>query len=54
MFYRATEQVQGTGIGLYILKESLDILKGSIEVKTKEGIGSTFIVKIPNGSPKNE
>ena len=52
MFYRGTEQVQGTGIGLYILKESLDILNGTVEVSSIEGKGSNFTVKIPNKAPK--
>lgn len=47
MFYRATQHASGSGLGLYILKRSLDRLKGSIELKSKPGEGSTFTVKIP-------
>jgi signal transduction histidine kinase len=47
MFYRATQRANGTGLGLYILKRSVDRLQGSIEIKSSMGNGSTFIVKLP-------
>jgi signal transduction histidine kinase len=47
MFYRATQSASGTGLGLYILKRSVDRLKGSIEIKSEVGVGSTFTVKLP-------
>jgi signal transduction histidine kinase len=47
MFYRATQNATGTGLGLYILKRSVDRLKGAIEIKSKLGVGSTFSVKLP-------
>lgn len=47
MFYRATHNVNGTGLGLYILKRSVDRLKGTIEIKSDVGVGSTFTVKLP-------
>ncbi len=48
MFYRATQNASGTGLGLYILKRSVDRLKGTIEMKSKFGSGSTFTVKLPS------
>ncbi len=47
MFYRATQRANGTGLGLYILKRSVDRLQGAIEVKSTEGYGSTFSVRLP-------
>lgn len=47
MFYRATKNAEGTGLGLYILKRSVDRLKGTIEIKSEVGIGSTFMIKLP-------
>jgi len=48
MFYRGTSQSTGSGIGLYIVKEAVEKLNGTIRVDSKEGEGSTFSVKIPN------
>lgn len=48
MFFRATTQGSGTGIGLYIVKGALDRLGGRIRLSSVEGEGSTFEVYIPN------
>ena len=45
--------VSGTGLGLVITKKLIDIMNGNIEVKSEEGKGTTFIVNIPQGIPKN-
>lgn len=47
MFYRATHQSRGTGLGLYILKRSVDKLQGEIQIESMPGAGSTFTVKLP-------
>ena len=47
MFFRATQNANGTGLGLYILKRSVDRLKGTVNIKSEVGIGSTFTVKLP-------
>ena len=38
---------QGSGIGLYTIKQYIDALNGTIDLKSKEGLGSTFTVSIP-------
>ena len=48
MFHRSTEKNAGSGIGLYIVKETLNKLSGSIAVDSTPGKGSKFIIKIPN------
>lgn len=48
MFYRASSQASGSGLGLYILKETLSKLNGKISVVSGCDIGSTFVVEIPN------
>lgn len=48
MFYRATVLSNGSGLGLYIVKETLQKLKGSIKVTSEEKQGTTFYIEIPN------
>lgn len=48
MFFRATERSEGAGLGLYIVKETIDKLNGSVQVDSVFGMGTTFVVKIPN------
>ncbi|MEM1137899.1 MAG: HAMP domain-containing sensor histidine kinase, partial [Bacteroidota bacterium] len=50
MFFKATTYSRGSGLGLYIVKESVNILKGEISVSSRQNDGSTFSIKIPNGS----
>lgn len=38
---------QGTGLGLVIVRENMDALGGTVQVKSKEGQGTTFICMIP-------
>lgn len=38
---------KGDGIGLYIVKENIEKLSGSVEVSSELNIGSTFIITIP-------
>ena len=42
-----TKGTNGTGIGLMISKKIIDEHHGVIEVETRKGSGSTFIVKLP-------
>ncbi len=39
--------IDGTGLGLYIVKEALRVIGGTITFESKEGVGSTFIATIP-------
>ncbi|HAP00286.1 MAG TPA: hypothetical protein DCQ93_00020 [Bacteroidetes bacterium] len=48
MFFRATTQGSGSGLGLYILKETLAKVNGKISLETTPNIGSTFTIEIPN------
>ncbi len=48
MFFRATTQAQGSGLGLFILRDTVERLKGKIELESVPGKGSTFIVYLPN------
>ena len=50
-FYRgsvaAAAQIHGTGLGLFIVRESLVSMGGSISVKSAPGKGSTFTIHFP-------
>jgi signal transduction histidine kinase len=41
------DTIQGTGLGLAIVKKAVDLHGGEIRFKTKMGIGTMFIVKLP-------
>lgn len=48
MFFRATDHKVGSGLGLYITRETLKKLNGQIDVNSVFGQGTTFYLKIPN------
>lgn len=48
MFYRANTQYPGSGIGLYIVKETVVKLGGSIKLTSQDGYGTRFEIVIPN------
>ncbi len=47
MFYRATDDGAGSGLGLYIVKEAVDKLNGQIEIKSEVGKGTIVTLDIP-------
>lgn len=48
IFFRSSDFKNGLGIGLYIVKEALNRIKGKIEVSSEPGKGTQFILTIPN------
>lgn len=48
MFVRANENSEGSGLGLYIVKNVIEKLAGTIYVKSELEKGTTFNVMIPN------
>lgn len=51
MFYRANEHVEGSGIGLYIVQQSINKLGGEVHVESKLNSGTKFTLTIPNNLP---
>lgn len=52
MFYRATELSSGSGLGLYIVKSTIEKLNGEISLLSSPVCGTLFIVTIPNNHIK--
>ena len=48
MFYRVSSDTDGTGIGLYIVKDSIKNIQGSIELQSQKGVGTIFTIIIKN------
>ncbi len=48
MFYRATKISTGSGLGLYLVKETIDTLGGKIYTESELNVGTKFTINIPN------
>jgi signal transduction histidine kinase len=48
MFYRAHDHAKGSGIGLFLVRESVKMLRGTITVESELGKGTVFILHLPN------
>ncbi len=53
MFFKGSNDSQGSGLGLYIANGVIKKLKGTLTFESTEGDGSAFVVTIPN-SKKTE
>ena len=54
MFYRASENSKGSGLGLYIAKETVFKLGGTIQVQSEFGQFTSFDIVIPNQKSSSE
>lgn len=50
MFYRGHPDSSGSGLGLFIVKNALEKMKGKISFESREGNGTSFTVYIPSAS----
>jgi PAS domain S-box-containing protein len=48
MFYRGHQESSGSGLGLFIVKNALEKMKGDIRFESETGKGTSFFVSIPN------
>ena len=53
MFYRGNEKSKGSGIGLYIVKQTLEKINGSIAVESKVYQGTTVSINLKNYFPQS-
>ena len=56
IFYRGSNvlNIQGTGLGLNIVKKYLDVLHGNISFKSEENEGTQFTIKLPKHDSQNK
>lgn len=47
MFYRANDDVQGSGLGMYILKSAVEKLEGEVSLVSKVNEGTKFVILLP-------
>lgn len=52
MFYRGNEYSTGNGLGLYLVKNCIEKLGGSITFESEEGYFTRFIIRLPVHPPK--
>ncbi|AYB29213.1 sensor histidine kinase [Chryseolinea soli] len=48
MFYRADYNSKGTGLGLFIFRETIKRLNGDVRVESQPGVGTNFFLRLPN------
>ena len=48
MYYRASDEVKGSGLGLHLVKEAVAKMKGKIEVESVHREGTTFHLHLPS------
>jgi response regulator RpfG family c-di-GMP phosphodiesterase/signal transduction histidine kinase len=48
----STRRYEGTGLGLTIVKEAVDLMKGSIDAFSEEGKGTRFVIHLPDDLEK--
>jgi PAS domain S-box-containing protein len=48
MFQRLHSHVEGSGVGLYMVKKIVENAGGTIAVRSEPGVGSTFVVTLPS------
>ncbi|MEK6782975.1 MAG: HAMP domain-containing sensor histidine kinase [Bacteroidota bacterium] len=51
MFFRASEISKGSGLGLFIVKETIERMGGSISLRSHFGKGTCFTISLPNSVP---
>jgi len=47
MFFVTNNNNKGTGLGLYLVKDAIKTLNGTIEITSKINIGTKFMIKLP-------
>jgi signal transduction histidine kinase len=51
IFFRASSKSDGSGLGMYIVKQAVDKLKGTISIESPANKGMSTKVVLPNLNP---
>ena len=51
MFFKANNQISGSGLGLYIVKQATEKLNGQVSMETKALEGTTIHLEFPIQTP---
>jgi hypothetical protein len=54
MFVKAHEKSSGAGLGLYVVRETLEKIGGRITATSQVGVGSVFTVELPRTSSRRD
>ncbi len=54
MFYRVSEDSNGTGLGLHLVKMAVEKLAGEITIESEHNVGTKFSILIPNMLNNNQ
>ena len=47
IFYRENADKKGSGLGLYLVKNSVEKLNGTISLQSDKGVGTTIEISLP-------
>jgi signal transduction histidine kinase len=47
LYYRGSDTSKGSGLGLFVVKNAVEKLDGTISVKSQVGVGTSVVVGIP-------
>ncbi len=50
MFYQANKEAKGTGLGLYIVQQTVQKLNGDIQIRSTLDVGTTFTIILPSNT----
>jgi signal transduction histidine kinase len=52
MFFRGTVKSDGSGLGLFIVRQTIERLGGNISLESDIGKGTKFTIVLPNLTPQ--
>jgi two-component system chemotaxis sensor kinase CheA len=44
---KAVTDVSGRGVGMDVVKKNIEALRGTVEIRSEKGIGSSFVIRLP-------